>query len=97
MIIIYKEISYSINQICSGHNCLVIPVSPQFPDVTAPKPDQNRIIKKCHVPYTNIYNFGTDEDLDHNNKGLEISQKESGQLVNDSRKKGKGEVGMQVR
>ena len=25
-------ISYSINQICSGHNCLVIPVSPQFPD-----------------------------------------------------------------
>ena len=33
MIIIYKEISYSINQICSGHNCLVIPVSPQFPDV----------------------------------------------------------------
>lgn len=66
-------------------------------DVTAPKPDQNQIIKKCHVPYTNIYNFGTDEDLDHNNKGLEISQKESGQLVNDSRKKGKGEVGMQVR
>ena len=32
MIIIYKEISHSINQICSGHNCLVIPVSPHFPD-----------------------------------------------------------------
>ena len=35
MIIIYKEISHSINQICSGHNYLVIPVSPQFPDVIA--------------------------------------------------------------
>ena len=26
MIIIYKDVSQSINQICSGHNCLVIPV-----------------------------------------------------------------------
>ena len=37
MIIIYKEISYGINQICSGHNCLVIPVSPQFPDALIQK------------------------------------------------------------
>ena len=34
MINIYQEISHGINQICSGHNCLVIPVSPQFPDDT---------------------------------------------------------------
>ena len=33
MIIIYKKISHNIYQIFSGHNCLVIPVSPQFPDV----------------------------------------------------------------
>ena len=31
-IIIYKEISHSVNQIRSGHNFLVIPVSPWFPD-----------------------------------------------------------------
>ena len=31
-------ISYSINQICSGHNCPVIPVSPQFPDDCALPP-----------------------------------------------------------
>ena len=31
-IIIYKEISHGVNQICSGHNFLVIPVSPWFPD-----------------------------------------------------------------
>ena len=43
MIIIYKEISYSINQICSGHNCLVIPVSPQFPDA----PTQELWIRAC--------------------------------------------------
>ena len=32
-IIIYKEIPHGVNQICSGHNFLVIPVSPWFPDV----------------------------------------------------------------
>ena len=31
-IIIYKEIPHGVNQICSGHNFLVIPVSPWFPD-----------------------------------------------------------------
>ena len=31
-IIIYKEISHGVNQICSGHNFLVIPVSPWSPD-----------------------------------------------------------------
>ena len=31
-IVIYKEISHGINQICSGHNFLVIPVPPWFPD-----------------------------------------------------------------
>ena len=39
MIIIYKEISHGVNQIYSGHNCLVIPVSPQFPDVIVMKVD----------------------------------------------------------
>ena len=37
MIIIYYEISYGVNQIYSGHNCLAIPVyTPQFfnPDAT---------------------------------------------------------------
>ena len=33
MIIIYWGISHGVNLICSAHNCLVIPVSPQFPDV----------------------------------------------------------------
>ena len=33
IIITYKEISHDVNQIYSGHNCLVIPVSSQFPDV----------------------------------------------------------------
>ena len=32
MIIIYKEITHDVNQTYSSHNCLVIPVSPQFPD-----------------------------------------------------------------
>ena len=31
-IIICKEIAHCVNQICSGHNFLVIPVSPWFPD-----------------------------------------------------------------
>ena len=34
-IIIYKEISHGVNQICSGHNFLVIPVSPWSPDADA--------------------------------------------------------------
>ena len=53
------------------------------------------MIKKCHNSL-DIYDFGTDEEeLDHNNTGLGKSRKESGGLVNDGKKKGKGKVGTQ--
>ena len=64
-------------------------------DVAIPEPDRNWMIKKHH-DFLDIYDFGTDEEeLDHNNTGLGKSRKESGGLVNDGEKKGKGKVGMQ--
>jgi len=54
MIMIYQEISHGINQICSGQNCLVIPGSPQFPDVIYTMedlPDTYERYKKAALKY----------------------------------------------
>ena len=42
------------------------------------KPDQNLMIKRCHDPNMDIYNFGMDEErISHNNDEVHIDDAES--------------------